>query len=389
MNIYMNKQYPNTAFASKGVLYDSMRIINAKAKEKDIQTINIDMDAEGYPRKIYQKGNEYSVTPISKDAIDVIMQKYPDREEWHDVIMERVKGQKGVYACKLPVNLNEDGYLSADEHGTVEYTNDMETFTFDNVRVGMARVKVIDEKHKKVTGRMYSYYLPTSDVVCSVYDTIRENDPDEVEIAAVYEFTSGNTCFAVVQTLKTTNIIFTVASEDSEDIIVIENDEAQYYISDPEAIAFIRDIHNMNGRRNVSYYTKSNAIAALRKTEKLYSKFKELSNITYHPTNKQIQGSNGVRYLVANATKEALQAIIQANVTNPTAEILRKGLLDVQIYVPSTSDIKPMQYMKLAGIDHPLHDMIWANIYAIAGKDAIKELQDYINLNIHTIKSVK
>ena len=387
MKVYMNKQFPNTAFVSKGVLYDLMRVVNAKAKNKDIQ--EIDLDITEYPNQFYQKGNEYSIRPISKDSIKTIMQKYPEREEWHDVIMERVKGQKGVYACKLPVNLNADGYLSAGSEGLVEYTNDMTNFTFDNVRVGMARVKVVDEENKKVTGRMYSYYLPDAETINNVYDTIKEQDPEEIDIAAVYEFSSGNTCFAVIQTLKTTNIIFTVANEDSEDIIVIENDEASYYISDPEALSFIRDIHNMNGRRNIKYYTRNSDMAKLKKADKLYNKFKELSSVSSYPVNKQFRGSNGIKYLVAKGNDEVVNTFIEANSDNPTSEILRKKLIEIHCFFPDTTDKKPFHYMKLAGIDHPLHDMIWCNIYHIAGKNTAKELQDYINLNINTIKNVK
>lgn len=383
MNLYMNKQFPDTAFVSKGVLFDSLRVINAKIKADDISCIKIPMDE--YPKVLYQKGTAFSTSPISQDKVDVIMQKYPEREEYHDVIMEKVKGQKGVYSCKLPVNLNVDGYLSADKDGNIEYINSP---SFDNVRVGMARVKVIDENKKTVTGKMYTYHLPTEEVLINVYNTIKEQDSREPDIAPVYEYTSDTTSFAVIKTFNSTNIIYTVSSDGGEDIIVIDNTEAAYHINDQEALVFIRDVHNANNKRRVSYYTKQGVMTKIKKNEKVYKKFMQLAQMKQYSIGKTLRDKNGEKYRVVKATDTVKEQFISNNFDTPIGELIRKKLLNIIVLIPENQNMKPLYCIHIYGHENPLYEMMWSNIYEIAGKDVINTLQNIININIHTMKSI-
>ena len=391
MVLYSTKTIPESVFVSRGVLYDLMRIYNGKAKEKDIQVIGLITPNDEYPLHIYRTGlNSYSISPENDSTpIDVIMQKYPEREEWHDVLMEKAKG-RATYSCKIPVNADRDGYLTADADGMVEYYNDKQNSMFKDARIGMARVKAVDEINRIVAGHMYTYHMPSGNELKSAWNEIvKTSDQCEMPIAPVYEYSGKNTSFSVIQTMHNTYIIYNILHDDnSEDIIVLDHNDAQYYIADQEALAFIRDIHNMNGKRTPAYYTLDNYVSNIKKNDEVYSRLKEVSSIKMHQPGKTIKGENDEWYSFTKMKNTS--DFVLNNTDTPIGKLIELGLIDVYVYQSQdNSSSKPLYYLKIQGTSHPMYLAIWANIFSIADNKTLKVLDHVMNLNKHTLKHFK
>ena len=388
MVLYYAKSVNGTAFVSRGVLYDLMKTNNGKAKLEDIKSLTFnDYITDEYPAHIYKDANDnYTLTPTEEStAIDVILQKYPARDEYNEVLMEKVKGKK-YFTCKLPVNANRNGYLSADEDGNDTYMTDTKFYPIPGLRVGLAKVKVVDEVNKIVEGSMYTYYLPTTEDLISIWKELRglEANKDEIHVVPVYEFVGENIGFSVIQTLKSTFIIFNIVNDDSTDVMVLDYADLQYYTNDLEAISFARDIHNMNGKRKISYYTTPAAITKVKKYDKLYNKFKDVSTMKMGQLNQRYKGTNNDIYQFVKVEDTSL--LIENNKDLLIGRLFKYGLIDVYAY---RSDSKSMYYLKLCDQSHPMHEAVWANIYNITGDKVFEVLNQIVAINKNSMNNIR
>lgn len=380
MTLYGTKTIANTLFVSRGVLFDYMKSNNGKAKEQDIKVITINCDDTGYPAHVYKNGekDEYSLIPGADTIpIDIILQRYPEREKTHDTVLEKVKNLKGVYSCMLPVNANRDGYLSANSEGLVEYFTDTKFYPIDKLRAGIANVTVVDEVNKTITAKMYNYCQTDLNVISNVWKKLAE-DTNDIPIAPVYNFINDNMMFSVIQSMKNTYVVFNIVNEDTDDTVVIEYEDVSYYISELEAVAFIRDIHNMNGKREISCYTTNVNFNTLKSRKIIYKKLTDLASMTIPPVGDYKK--NGIKYRISKV--EDVKEFVEYNRDSPVCRIIDYGLID--IYTITSIDKSPMFYFKIKDLNHPLHEIAWINMRVLAGTNLLEILNDISTINKHT-----
>lgn len=255
MLVYSSKYTQDTLFISKGVLLDIIKTLNSTAKPSDIYTYKIDdVDGNNVPYKLYQPAGKSTLSSQKvghAKEYDVILQKYVSNPKWQNALMKRRKGSRGQYSCKLPADLNEVGMIEAKKTPEIYYSNDMEVFTFDNVRTGLASVTIVDPVKKVVRGKMYTYHLPSMNVAVSEYDKLREGKEGSVPF---YEYSSFDTSFTAVKSNNDVVIIFTILEEGKDTIITVPYKDRELWFSDPSAIAFIEAVYNNTIYKDASYY---------------------------------------------------------------------------------------------------------------------------------------
>lgn len=270
MKVYGSKQTPDTVFISRGVLVDSLMVFKNRLDPKDIieYTTDLNSDATIFPLKLYQPAGK-SVLTAEKvghaKEFDLILQTYPEREQNVDVLMVRKKGVRGEYYCVLPPNYNHSGMIIGDKHDDV-YINDMTDFTYDNVRVGIANVSVVDEERHIVSGKMYRYNIPSSELVRHEYNKVcMENN--ELPLVPVYLYSSNDTSFACIRTLKEIYVIFTILKDNEETIVLKGMDEIQTYIGIPEVLDALRAIRDHTNTQSPTYFTNNQTFEFLKDSE--------------------------------------------------------------------------------------------------------------------------